>query len=249
MTQTARRIVHLGGKDAVTFLQGLVSNDVLPLQRGEGLIWTALLTAQGKYLVDFFIGRREEMLFLDLPETLADDTLRRLSMYRLRADVTLTPSDWAMTRGVGNAPLKAMADPRHPALGWRHYGPALMEPAVDWDAVRVANLIPETGIELIPTESYLLECGFVRLNGVDFRKGCYVGQEVTARMKHKTELRKGLALVGLDGSVPVGTPLLAQGREVGQIYTQSGGQAIAYLQFDKAVGEMTAGAAKVARLG
>lgn len=249
MTQTARRIVHLGGKDAVTFLQGLVSNDVLPLQRGEGLIWTALLTAQGKYLVDFFIGRREDTLFLDLPETLADDTLRRLSMYRLRADVTLTPSDWAMTRGVGNVPLGAMADPRHPALGWRHYGPALMEPAVDWDAIRVANLIPETGIELIPAESYLLECGFERLNGVDFRKGCYVGQEVTARMKHKTELRKGLALVALDGSVPLGTPLLAQGREVGQIYTQSGGQAIAYLQFDKAVGEMTAGAAKVARLG
>ena len=202
-----------------------------------------------KYLVDFFVGRLETTLFLDLPEALAEDTLRRLSLYRLRADVTLTPCDWAMTRGVGNAPLEAMADPRHRALGWRHYGPALMEPAVDWDAIRVASLIPETGIELIPSESYLLECGFERLHGVDFRKGCYVGQEVTARMKHKTDLRKGLALVQIDQHVTIRTSVMADGREVGTIYTQSGGQAIAYLHFERAVGEMTAGPSKVTRLG
>jgi folate-binding protein YgfZ len=249
MTQTARRIVHLGGSDAVPFLQGLVSNDVLPLQRGDGLIWTALLTAQGKYLVDFFVGRQEGTLFLDLPEALADDTLRRLSMYRLRADVSLTPSDWAVTRGVESAPQKAMADPRHAALGWRLYGAPVSVPAVDWDAIRVEHIIPETGIELIPNDSYLLECGFERLHGVDFRKGCYVGQEVTARMKHKTELRKGLSLVQIDQSVAVGTPIFADGREVGTIFTQSGGRAIAHLQFDKAVGVMVAGGAKVARLG
>lgn len=248
MTQTARRIVHLGGNDAVPFLQGLVSNDVLPLQRADGLIWAALLTAQGKYLVDFFVGRQEGTLFLDLPEALADDTLRRLSMYRLRADVSLTPSDWAMTRGVGSAPQGAMADPRHPALGWRLYGAPLSVQAVDWDAIRVDHIIPETGIELIPNDSYLLECGFERLHGVDFRKGCYVGQEVTARMKHKTELRKGLALVQIDQSVPFGTPIFAEGREVGIIFTQSGDRAIAHLQFEKAVGVMDAGAAKVTRL-
>jgi folate-binding protein YgfZ len=248
MTQTARRIVHIRGKDAVPFLQGLVSNDVLPLQRGDGLIWTALLTAQGKYLVDFFVGRQDGTLFLDLPEALAEDSLRRLSMYRLRADVSLTPSEWAVTRGMGAFPQGAMADPRHAALGWRAYGAPVAAEPVDWDAIRVAHLIPETGIELIPNDSYLLECGFERLHGVDFRKGCYVGQEVTARMKHKTELRKGLALVQLDQAVPVGTQLLAEEREVGVIYTQSGGHAIAYVQFDKAVGEMVAGAAKVTRL-
>ncbi len=247
MTQTARRIVHLGGKDAVTFLQGLVSNDVLPLLRGDGLIWTALLTAQGKYLADFFVGRSQGTLFLDLPESLADDTLRRLSMYRLRADVTLSPSDWTVSRGVANAPQGAMADPRHPALGWRFYGTAYAASSVDWDAIRVAHLIPQSGIELIPNDSYLLECGFERLHGVDFRKGCYVGQEVTARMKHKTELRKGLALVALDQPVPIGTPILAEGREVGTIYTQSGGHAIAHVQFEKAFGAMMAGPAKVTR--
>jgi folate-binding protein YgfZ len=116
---------------------------------------------------------------------------------------------------------------------------------VDWDVIRVAACIPETGIELIPDDSYILEAGFDRLSGVDHRKGCYVGQEVTARMKHKTELRKGLVPVGVEGAAPVGTPVLAGDREVGVLYTQAGGQGIAYLRFDRAGGEMRAGDAKV----
>ena len=243
-----RRIVTLGGKDALPFLQGLVSNDVLPLGKGPGLVWAALLTPQGKYLADFFVGNDGQRLFLDLPEALADSTLRRLGMYRLRADVSLTPSDWVVTRGLGDAPTGAFPDPRHPALGWRLYGAARAQAMVDWDAIRVAHLIPESGIELIPDDSYLLESGFERLHGVDFSKGCYVGQEVTARMKHKTELRKGLALVGVSGSAPVGTPILAEGREVGRLFTQAGGQAIAHLRLDKAEGEMWAGEARITRV-
>lgn len=248
MTDTTRRIVTLGGKEALSFLQGLVSNDVLPLAKGPGLVWTALLTPQGKYLADFFVGRIGEELFLDLPEALADATLRRLTLYRLRADVSFAPSDRVISRGLGAAPPGALPDPRHSALGWRHYGAPMGEDAVDWDAIRVAHLIPETGIELLPDDSYLLEAGFERLHGVDFRKGCYVGQEVTARMKHKTELRKGLALVAVEGAAPVGTPILAEGREVGRLFTQSGGHAIAHLRLDKAEGEMWAGEARVTRL-
>ena len=117
---------------------------------------------------------------------------------------------------------------------------------MDWDAIRVAHLIPETGIELIPNDSYLLECGFERLHGVDFRKGCYVGQEVTARMKHKTELRKGLVRVQVDGAAPVGTEIVtADGKPAGTLFTQSGGQAIAHLRLDRAEGEMRAGEAVV----
>ena len=249
-----RRIVTLGGKDTLPFLQGLVSNDVLPLGKFPGLVWAALLTPQGKYLADFFVGSDGEALFLDLPEVLADATLRRLAMYRLRADVSMTPSDWAVTRGLGEAPPGALPDPRHPALGWRLYGEAGADTsakatdAVDWDAIRVDNLIPESGVELISDESYLLESGFERLHGVDFRKGCYVGQEVTARMKHKTELRKGLALVGVDGQAPVGTPILAEGREVGRLFTQSHGRGIAHLRLDRAEGEMWADSARITRM-
>ncbi len=103
----------------------------------------------------------------------------------------------------------------------------------------------ESGVELIPDESYILEAGFERLNGVDFRKGCYVGQEVTARMKHKTELRKGLAVVAVEGAADVGTEITAEGKPVGTLYTRSGDRALAYLRFDRAGTHMAAGGAIV----
>ena len=242
-----RRVMRVTGKDALPFLQGLVSNDVLPLAKGPGLVWTALLSPQGKYLADFFVVNTGADLLIDLPEALADSTVQRLSMYRLRADVALTASGLAVQRGVGQAPQGALADPRHPDLGWRLYGSGGPD-TVDWNAIRVRHLIPETGTELIPNESYLLETGFERLHGVDFRKGCYVGQEVTARMKHKTELRKGLVRVSVSTPVPVGTAILAEGREAGTLFTQSGGQGIAYLRFDRTTPPLTAGPAVLAVL-
>lgn len=104
----------------------------------------------------------------------------------------------------------------------------------------MAHVIPETGIELTP-ETYILEAGFEALHGVDFRKGCYVGQEVTARMKHKTELRKGLARVRIDGDAAAGTEITADGKPAGTLFTRSGGRAIAWLRFDRAQGAMQAG--------
>jgi folate-binding protein YgfZ len=240
----ARRIVRVTGKDALTFLQGMVSNDVLPLSKGPGLVWAALLTPQGKYLADFFVANTGTDLLIDLPEGMADSTLQRLGMYRLRADVQMTPTQMAVRRGLGAPPEGALPDPRHPDMGWRAYGLA-GEETVDWDAIRVRHLIPESGIELVPGESYLLETGFDRLHGVDFRKGCYVGQEVTARMKHKTELRKGLVRVRVSEPVPVGTPILAEGKEAGTLYTQAGGEGIAYLRFDRSAGPLMAGPAEV----
>ncbi|MCW1917836.1 folate-binding protein [Rhodobacter sp. KR11] len=239
-----RRIVGLDGAEALKFLQGLVTNDVLRLEKGPGLIWTALLTPQGKYLADFFVGRDGAGLFLDLPEALAEGVLRRLTLYRLRADVRFVPRAGGVVRGIGAAPEGALEDPRHDAMGWRFYGSG-QEAPVDWDALRVAHLIPETGIELIPEESYPLELGFERLHGVDFRKGCYVGQEVTARMKHKTELKKGLVRVALEAPVPVGTLLMAGGKEAGSVYTQSGGRGLAWVRFDRALGDMEADGVRV----
>ena len=241
----SRRLVTLTGDDALTFLQGLVSNDVRRLDQ-PGIVYAALLTPQGKYLADFFVVNTGEVLLLDLPEGLADTTLRRLSMYRLRADVQMAPAALAVTRGTGTPPEGALPDPRHPALGWRHYGAPLPEIDVDWDAIRVEHMIPETGIELIPDETFILEAGFEALNGVDFRKGCYVGQEVTARMKHKTELRKGLVRLSIDGFAPPGTPItLPDGREAGRLGTVAGGFALAHMRFDRMEGELLAGEARL----
>jgi folate-binding protein YgfZ len=247
MTQD-RTLWTLTGKDAIGFLQGLVSNDMRPLEGGPGIVWAALLTAQGKYLADFFVARLPDAtLLIDIATSLAADTLRRLTMYKLRADVQIVPSGLHAGRGVGPLPAGALPDPRHPAMGWRLYTPTpLPEPPVDWDAIRVQNLIPESGIELVPDESYILEAGFERLHGVDFRKGCYVGQEVTARMKHKTELRKGLVRVRIEGAAPVGTEITsADGKPVGTLFTQSGGFGLAHLRLDRADGILMAAEARL----
>jgi len=243
-TATDRQIVTLEGPDAFTFLQGLTTNDVLPLAKGPGVVWTALLTPQGKYLADFFVTNTGDALLLDLPAVIAPATLQRLTMYRMRAAVTLTPTDMTVARGLGDAPAGAVPDPRHPALGWRHYGATGGPACIDWDAIRVTHSIPETAIELTP-DTFILEAGLEHLHGVDFRKGCYVGQEVTARMKHKTELRKGIVRVRVTGVAPVGTEILSDGKPAGTLYTQSGGYGLAYLRHDRAGPAMQAGAAQV----
>jgi tRNA-modifying protein YgfZ len=244
-----RVVLAVSGEDRVDFLQGLVSNDVNRAK--AGLCYAALLTPQGKYLADFLMVERDGAILIDVKDTLAEVLARRLSMYRLRAKVTIARTDLKVSRGIGPAPDDAMTDPRDARLGWRVYGPDEgAEPQIDWDAIRVAACVPETGVELIPDETFPLEVGFERLNGVDFRKGCYVGQEVTARMKHKTDLRKGLALVEVAGVVPVGTEILTgDGKVAGAVFTQSGGTGIAYLRFDRADGAMIAAGVTVRRAG
>lgn len=242
---TNRTVLALTGTDREHFLQGLVTNDVR--KAAGGLIYAALLTPQGKYIADFLIKGEPDRLLIDVATPLAAPLTQRLSMYRLRADVQIAPTDLIVSRGTGPAPEGALPDPRHPALGWRAYGPTDISDQTDWTALRVAHLIPETGIELTP-DTYILEAGFERLHGVDFRKGCYVGQEVTARMKHKTELKKGLAPVAITGSAPPGTPVMAGEKEAGTLFTQSGDRAIAFLRFDRATVPLTAGDAAITPL-
>ena len=239
----SRALFEITGADAEHFLQGLVTNDVDRL--ADGMVYAAILTPQGKYLADFFLSRRGEAIVMDVAESLSQSLLMRLNMYKLRADVAITPLALHVHRGTDETPEDGFADPRDPSLGWRAYRDAPQDPeTTDWDALRVAACVPETSVELTP-DSYILEAGFERLNGVDFRKGCYVGQEVTARMKHKTELRKGLAIVDIKGEALVGTEITRDGRAIGTLFTQSGGKAIAYLRFDRAGKDMVAGDAKV----
>ena len=240
---SARRVFRIAGDDREDFLQNLVTNDVAGLK--DGLVWAALLSPQGKYLADFFLVPDGEAILLDVAEPLAAGLMQRLSMYKLRAKVTIEPTDISVARGIGDAPTGTFADPRHPSLGWRAYD-GRTDQTADWDALRVKAGVPESGIELIPNETYPLEAGFERLHGVDFKKGCYVGQEVTARMKHKTELRKGLRRVRVRGTADVGSELTSEdGKLAGTLFTQADGEGLAYLRFDRALGEMRAGEAVV----
>ncbi|PUB16179.1 hypothetical protein DFP92_10332 [Yoonia sediminilitoris] len=231
-----RTILAITGTDRLGFLQGLVTNDVEKAK--DGIIYAALLTPQGKFIADFFIIGEADRLLIDVAADVADDLLRRLTMYRLRSDVQIDKTDLHVVQTAD----KGLPDPRHPELGFRHYSTDAnaVAPLAQWDALRVAHLVPETGIELTP-DSYILEAGFERLHGVDFKKGCYVGQEIVARMKHKTQLKKGLARVDITGAAKAGDAIKAGEKPVGTLHTVAGQQGIAYLRFDRATGPMQAG--------
>ncbi len=241
MTQP-RTILKVTGSDRIEFLQGLITNDMERLSSGP--IYAALLTPQGKYLSDFFVlndPTDHKAILIDTHADLAPGLFKRLSFFRLRADVTIEESPLKVLRGTGEMPKGAVRDPRHSDLGWRLYGETEGQDETDYDSIRVKHNIPEAFSELIPDETYILEAGFERIHGVDFKKGCYVGQEVTARMKHKTELRKGFVRVALLGPVCPGTEILAAGRAAGKICTVAGKEAIAYLRLDRAKNDLSAG--------
>ncbi|MEO0380517.1 MAG: folate-binding protein, partial [Pseudomonadota bacterium] len=234
-----RHIFRLAGGEARSFLQGLVTNDVNGIE--AGLVYAALLTPQGKYMADFFLSAAESGdVLLDASAAQADMLRTRLNMYKLRADVMISDTDLFVHRGIEACPQDGMHDPRHPSLGWRAYRtqPQTQDP-VDWTALRVAHVIPQTDVELTP-DTFILEAGFEAVNGVDFRKGCYVGQEVTARMKHKTTLRKGLVQVAVTGDAMPGTAIMAADKVAGTLLSRHANLAIAYLRFDRANGPMTA---------
>ncbi len=240
-----RTVLKISGGDAGKFLQDLVTNNL----DKKALVYAALLTPQGKYLYDFFLLEQDDHWLLDVKSDSAPALAQRLGMYRLRADVVIEDSGLQVQRGLNEGPDGSLQDPRHPALGWRLYSvDAGSKAHINWDAIRVEHCIPETGIELVPDQTYILEAGFERLNGVDFKKGCYVGQEISARMKHKTELRKGLVRVGIKGAASVGTTITSGGKPAGVIYTQSGGKAIAYLRFDRAKDDLKAADAALSLL-
>lgn len=231
-----RKVFRITGTDARKFLQNLITNDVKRLD--DGPIYSALLTPQGKFIADFFLIAEGESILLDVDADASATLIPRLNMYKLRADVDISQTDLIVSRGLDNAPLNAVADPRHANMGWRYYGREDYNTNdIDWDALRVEHTIPEMGREL-DADSYILEMGFETLNGVDFKKGCYVGQEVTARMKHKTDLRKGLVRLIAGADIPENADVISNGKIIGRTHTSFGKHALAYLRFDRAAADL-----------
>ncbi len=237
-----RAVLVLRGADARPFLQGLMTNDIARLAPGIP-VYAALLSPQGKYLFDAILVDDGDAILADLARDRAVAFAQRLALYRLRraVEITVAPLAVALLWGEGTPPEVALRDPRDPALGWRLHvaDPAascaglIQATLADYTARRVAAGVPEAGLDLIPDDTFILEAGFERLHGVDFRKGCYVGQEVTARMKHKTELRRGLVRVTLDAPVPPGTEILSGDRAAGRLGSVAGTQGLAVLRLDR----------------
>ncbi len=232
-------MVEVTGEDRVTFLQGLVSNDVTQAAPGHA-VWSALLTPQGKWLADFFILSDGERLLLDCALAQAPMVATTLSRYRLRAKVALRDAsgDFAVHVAWGGGPPDAAiaaSDPRLPEAGWRVLAAAPLAADVtaeDYDAHRLALGLPEAA-DLEAQKTVLLEAGFDELHGISWTKGCYMGQELTARTRYRGLLKKRLFPVAVTGPLPApGTPVTRDGTEVGEMRTGRGATGLALLRIE-----------------
>lgn len=198
-----RGLVHIEGEDRVTFLQGLVSNDVAAAAPGK-IIYACLLTPQGKFLHDFFIHAGDGFLLLDCEGgDRAKDLYERLLKFRLRSKVQLSVEETVPVYAVFGSDT-GISDPRHADLGNRSFEkPDLEErPFEDWDHLRISLAIPDGSRDMEIERSTLLECGIDKLNGIDWNKGCYMGQELTARTHYRGLVKKHLYTVKIDGKAP-----------------------------------------------
>jgi folate-binding protein YgfZ len=259
-----RGILEVGGEDRVPFLQGLVTNDVTKAAAGHA-VYAALLTAQGRFLHDFFIVPQADALLIDCEAERRADLIRRLTMYKLRAKVTLEdrtasltaillwgdsvlaalslPPDPGAIQHEENHPILMFVDPRLPSLGARAIVPAAradewmtrhgfsVAGGDDYDRHRIAHGVPDGSRDLPVEKALLLENGFDELHGIDWDKGCYIGQEVTARMRYRSLVRKKLLPVTIAGPVPgFGTTITVAGAEAGEMRSAVPGLGLALLR-------------------
>lgn len=219
-----RAVVEVTGEDRVAFLQGLVSNDVTQAAPGRA-VWAALLTPQGKWLADFFILAGADRLLLDTAAGQAEALAQRLSRFRLRSRVAIARrEDLAVLAGWGESlppeGVLCAADPRLPEAGWRAILNASALPPGDGDYAlhRLSLGLPDGAPDLEPEKSVLLEAGFDELDGISWSKGCYMGQELTARTRYRGLLKRRLVPVAVAGPLPApGTPVLRDGATVGEM--------------------------------
>jgi folate-binding protein YgfZ len=250
-----RGVLRISGADRITFLNGLVSNDVAKAAPGHA-VWAALLTPQGKYLSDFFIFATEDALLLDAPRADIPTLLTKLRRYRLRAAVELEDASeayavYAVWDGTPPETAISAPDPRLPEAGWRLLSPTPLPATAtateaDYAAHRIALGLPDGAPDLEPEKTLLLEAGFDELHGIAWDKGCYMGQELTARTKYRGLVKRRLLPVELDGPAPApGTPITAEGQEVGDIRSSVGNIALAMLRVDALEKLLIAGEARI----
>jgi folate-binding protein YgfZ len=247
-----RSVIEIGGEDRVAFLQGLVSNDVAETAPGRA-VWTALLTPQGKYLADFFILTEGDRLLLDAEHAQVPMLLQRLTRFRLRSKVTIRAADllvYVAWDGVPEAEAIAAPDPRLPEAGWRLLSASPMSADAgedDFDRHRLKLGLPDGTRDLEVEKTVLLEAGFDELDGVSWAKGCYMGQELTARTKYRGLVKRRLVPVAVDGPLPEpGTPVLRDGAEAGTMRSGRDGMGLAVLRLDALQAELACGEARLA---
>jgi folate-binding protein YgfZ len=242
---TRRALVRITGPDWRSFLQGLLTQDVETLAVGEAR-FAGLLTPQGKLMFDLFVVGRDDGCLIDVATDRRDSLVQRLAIYRLRAKVEIAPHDGAVLAlwpapsddpGPGWTP-----DPRLPALGLRGYGAAPPTGAAQadeaaYDAHRLALGVPDPAADAPTETTYPIEANFDLLSGIDFKKGCFVGQETTSRMKRRGAIKTRMLPITFDGPPPAfGAEVLAGSLRAGEVRTGAGGRAMALLRLDRIEG-------------
>lgn len=250
-----RGVVAVDGSDARGFLDNLITTNVETADT-RGAAYGGLLSPQGKLLFDFIVFGHGGHYLFDLARPAVADFIRRLGLYRLRAKVTITDlSDERMVIaawGAGSPPIvdgPIAADPRLAALGFRAIVPpgADMAPdfeeatEADYDAHRIALGVPEGGVDFTFGEVFPHDAAMDQLGGVDFRKGCYVGQEVVSRMEHRGTARRRVVVARGDGLAAAGTAITAGGKPVGTLGSSADGTGLALVRLDRAREAMDAG--------
>jgi folate-binding protein YgfZ len=228
-----RAVLAVFGEDARDFLQGLITKDIKKAGANHA-VFAALLSPQGRFLHDFFITEHDGKLLLETDRERLPDLIKRLTMYRLRSKVQFETLDMPVTAVWGKGVQEGYADPRLPSLGARVLGAPPVATQADYDHHRLSLAVPEGNKDLIIDRSIILEYGYDELGAVDFDKGCYVGQEVTARSKHRATLRKFIHAVQADAALPPkGTPVMAGAREAGLMASSSGALGLAHLRVEE----------------
>ena len=231
---TDRAVIRVGGSDARAYLQDLVTNDVTRLTPATPL-WAGLLSAQGKPLFDMILFDGGDAVLIDVLATSADALVRRLTMFRLRRSVTIAAEPTLNVFAAWDEPVADWpAEPQLAGLGQRWIAAAATTDAgvCDYARHRRALGVPDSA-DLLTDRMLWLETNAVELNGVSFTKGCYVGQENTARMHHRDKLRRRLLPVTIAG-VPEGSAITAGGVSVGELRGHDATRGIAYLKVDAA---------------
>jgi folate-binding protein YgfZ len=232
----SRAVIAVSGPEARSFLNGLLSQEVETLAPGE-LRFAGLLTPQGRLLYDLFVAGLEDGLLLDVAAEHRDAILMRLTMYKLRAKVELAASGLSVF-AAWPAIDEGFTDPRLPALGSRLYASEQAATAAedDYDAQRLALGVPGPA-DWGTDKTYPIEANFDLLNGIDFKKGCFVGQETTSRMKRRGVIKNRMLPIAFDGPPPAfGTEVLAGTLRAGEVLSGRGGRAMALLRLDRIEG-------------
>ncbi len=251
-TLPSRALFRLTGSDAAEWLQGLITNDMAHLET-EGALYAALLSPQGKILFDFLVYQAADSFLIDCEASALEPLMKRLSMYRMRSDVVLAAepslgvisSCTPLDTGLPFVEL-AVRDPRLEKLGHRMVGDAaLMRKEFESQGYRVDDEsvyrdylltlgVPNGAADFAPGKAYPLESNFEELNGVSFTKGCFIGQEVVARMKHKAVLKKRTLPFTTGGGTPApGSAVRAGDAKAGEILSSSGSAGLALVRLEE----------------